>query len=81
LDCSRGPFAGRKALHADLNSGINEVLLGDVAQIRLRGDEGEQCMDAFQDSGQLVWVAVTRLDPCHARPSVLSGNVLFMSVS
>lgn len=65
-DCSRGPLAGCKALHASLNSGINEVLLGDAARIRLRDDEREHCMDALQNFCQLLWVLVTRLDPCHA---------------
>lgn len=40
VNCSRGPFAWRKALHANMNGGINEVLLGDVTQIRLRDDKG-----------------------------------------
>ena len=38
-------------------------------------------MDTFQDFPQLLWVLITRLDPCHAQPTVLLRNVLFKSVS
>jgi hypothetical protein len=81
VDCSRGPFTGRKALHAGLNCGINEVLLGDVARVRLRDDEREHCVNALQNFCQLTLVFVTRLSPCDAEPGFLSGDVLFMSVS
>jgi hypothetical protein len=80
LDCSRSPFTRRKALHASLNSGVNKVPLGDITWIRLRDDERKYCMDALQDFCQFLGVLVARLDPCHAWPSVLSGDVLFQSV-
>ena len=78
---SRGPFARREALHPGANTGIDEVPLGDVARIRLRDDEGEHGVGAFQDLRQLGCVLVTCLDPCYAWPGLLGGNVLFMYVS
>ena len=81
IGCSRGPFAGGEALHASLDGGIDEVFLGDAARVRLRDNEREHCMDALQDSCQLLWVLIARLGPCYVRPGVFGGNVLFMSAT
>lgn len=64
-DCPRGPLAGRKALHASLNRGIDEIFLDDARWIRIRGNEGEHSMHSLQDLGQLIRVLVVYLDPCY----------------
>lgn len=79
--CSRGPLAGRKALHTSLNCGIDEVFLDGARWILLSDNEREHCVHSLQDLRQMLWVFVVYLNQCYTLGGRASRSFLYRPVS
>lgn len=72
----RSPLAGSKSLHASLNRGIDQLLLGRGIGVLRVGDEGEHGVNTLQDSSQLLDILVAGLGPLHSRGEFRGGSIL-----